>query len=355
MLPALHARWLDELVRTPIPEETEATCDHCVMCRPEETARTVGVGFFDSANKCCTYQPQLANFLVGAMLEDDSAAFAAGRASIEKRLDGRDGVTPLGLARPWAYDLLYREATRSSEAFGRTPQLRCPHYAADSGGCTIWAYREAVCSTWFCRHVRGAVGRDFWSAVKTTLRTLEDALARHCVLTVGVGAEALARLFPSEASAEPEGATPRFDEAGYAATWGDWAERERGFYRACAAVARALPWEELRRLGGAELDVRVKLLREAHEHLESQTVPRRLRRRSLHVLSSPDNRCQVTTYRIYDPIELPTPLVDALHSFDGRPTPEILEELRRDRGLVIDEQLLRRLVDFEVVGDASKG
>ncbi len=339
MFPALHSEWLERILGGPPPEETEATCENCVMCRPEGQAGHAEVAYFDGSSKCCTYQPQLVNFVVGAMLEDDSAEFAAGRTSIERRIDERDGVTPLGLQRPWAYDLLYRETMKSAEAFGRTPSLRCPHYL--NGGCSIWKYREPTCSTWFCRHVRGAVGRDFWSEVKVVLKLLEQALARHALLSVGIGAEALARLFEPEAQSSP-------------AMWGDWQGRERAFYRAAAAAVVGIGWDELRALGGVELEVHLRLLDEAYAHLRASDVPRRLRRRELHVLPSADDHCRVTTYRIYDPIELPTPLVDALHRFDGRPTAEVVAELRREDGVVLDAQTLRKLVDFEVIGDASK-
>jgi hypothetical protein len=309
------------------------------MCRPKVSSGASHVAYFDDSTKCCTYQPKLPNFLVGAMLEDDSAAFAPGRASIEKRIDEREGVTPLALERPWTFDLLYREVAKNTDAFGRTPALRCPHYSAATGGCSIWAYREATCSTWFCKHERGALGRDFWNALKLVFRLLEQALARHAVLQVGIGPEAMARLFDRPAEPAP---TPR-------GLWGDWERRERAFYRATWAVARDVPFAELRALGGVELEVHLRLLADAHARLEDPRLPHHLERRTLHVLPTSADTCQVTTYRIYDPIELPTALVDALHRFDGRPTAEVVAELRREDGVVLDHDTLRQLVDFEVV------
>jgi hypothetical protein len=339
VLPRLHAELLPHLVAGPLPEETAATCDHCVMCRPEGVTGRAEVAYFDSSSKCCTYLPQLTNFTLGAILEDDSPEFAVGRASIEQRLDAGDGVTPIGLQRPWAYDLVYRETMKAPEAFGRTPTLRCPHFVG--GGCSIWKYREPTCSTWFCRHVRGAVGRDFWSELKTVLKLVEQALARHAVLAVGLGGDALARVFEPEAQPSP-------------AMWGDWLGRERAFFRATHAVAVKVEWPELRALGGVELEVHLRLLDDAYARLTADEVPRRLRRRELHVLPSTNDHCRVTTYRIYDPIELPTALVDALHRFDGRPTAEVVAEMRREDGVVLDHDTLKQLVDFEVVGPETR-
>lgn len=348
MLPTLQGAWITEaLGGAPIPQEHTATCDRCVMCRPDHGPASPHVAWFDPSTKCCTYQPYLANFLVGAMLDDDQPGFATGRATIERRIDQRDGVSPLGTSPPSAYDARYREATRDPEAFGRTPDLRCPHLDATTGGCSIWAYRNAVCSTWFCKFDRGAVGRDFWAAVKSTLRLAELALARHCVLELGVGAVALLRSFPSTGDDSAPAGPP--DPADYQVRWGRWAGRERAFYRACAAIARTMSWPTLLPLGGVELTAHLELLRAAHQRIEGRGLPARLRSRRLEVLPTSSESSLVTSYRIHDPTELPTVLVDALHRFDGQPVAEALALLREHDGLAVDDELLRRLVDFEVL------
>src|SRR4051795_2370550 len=99
MLPPLFARWLDELGAGPLPDEREATCSDCAMCSDDPQADGE---FFDRATKCCTYIPELFNFLVGRVLADDSEDPVArrGRASVVERIRCSDGVSPLGLARP---------------------------------------------------------------------------------------------------------------------------------------------------------------------------------------------------------------------------------------------------------------
>ena len=47
--------------------------------------------FFHRDTKCCTYLPDLPNFLVGRILEDPDPALAPGRASVERRIDARVG------------------------------------------------------------------------------------------------------------------------------------------------------------------------------------------------------------------------------------------------------------------------
>src|SRR4051812_29785332 len=130
MLPPLYARWLEELGCGPLPEEREATCSDCAMCSDDPHA--VGE-FFDPHTKCCTYVPELFNFLVGRVLADESADPVArrGRKSVVKRIRDADGVTPLGLGRPRAHLSLYRQ---SSDAFGHAQSMRCPHYVDEAGG-----------------------------------------------------------------------------------------------------------------------------------------------------------------------------------------------------------------------------
>ena len=151
-LPPLYAAWMEELLTGPLPIEEHATCSDCAMTMPAGGAS--GEGSFDSATKCCTYQPRLPNFLLGRIL---GGPRGPGRTSVEKRIAAQLGVTPLGIARPPVYGAIFGAAMPGG--FGRTPSLLCPHYVDEGGGlCGIWQNRNATCSTWYCKHVRGSVG-----------------------------------------------------------------------------------------------------------------------------------------------------------------------------------------------------
>src|SRR5262245_26034784 len=99
VLPPLYARWMDELLGQPIAPERSATCDSCAMVAPPTEATAGSAFYFSPETKCCTYLPQLPNFLVGRVLRDDDPDAATGRATVEKRIDARSGVTPMGLQR----------------------------------------------------------------------------------------------------------------------------------------------------------------------------------------------------------------------------------------------------------------
>ena len=67
--------------------------------RPSGPA-AAGALVFAAETKCCTYVPEVPNFLVGRILDDPDPAFAPGRATVNQRIDARVSVTPLGLGRP---------------------------------------------------------------------------------------------------------------------------------------------------------------------------------------------------------------------------------------------------------------
>ena len=106
-LPPLYAAWIDELLAGPLPHESEATCEDCAMWSSAGASAEPDL-FFHRDTKCCTYTPEIPNFLVGRILDDPDPALAPGRASVERRIDARIGVTPVGLLRPPVQALLYR-------------------------------------------------------------------------------------------------------------------------------------------------------------------------------------------------------------------------------------------------------
>jgi hypothetical protein len=132
---------MDALLAGTIPSETEATCDDCAMCAAGGAQRGDAY-FFRPDVKCCSFVPNLPNFLVGRILADADPHLAAGRASVEARSEAGMAVTPLGLGQPPAYRVLYDRGAPA--AFGRSRTLRCPHFLDDGvGRCAIWRHRNS--------------------------------------------------------------------------------------------------------------------------------------------------------------------------------------------------------------------
>jgi hypothetical protein len=350
-LPVLYRPWIAALVGGSVPAESEATCNRCAMVAPlSESVRNTDDVYFDPRSKCCTYIPSLPNFLVGRILRDSSAESAAGRASVLARIEAGVGVTPAGLAKPPAFALLYRNA---ADAFGRAVSLRCPHYIAESGTCGIWRHRQSVCSTWFCKHVRGAVGQRFWESVRYLLDAVERSLASHCVLTLDPGGEAIDRMVSSDdrnpgqslSASEVDG---RPDPEGYRAVWGRFAGREHEFYEASARLIEGLSWNDVRHIGGAHLELTAALVRQRYSELISDAVPTRLRVGALTTQQAGSGHERVTAYSPWDPLVIPRALGDTLRCFDGRLVRSALTAAAKE-GIHIDRAVVRRLVDFGVL------
>ena len=357
-LPPLYARWVDDLLTGPIPHETEATCDDCAMCAKE--GRTLGDShFFRPETKCCTYVPALPNFLVGGILAEEDAAMAAGRASVEERIRAGLGVTPLGVATPPVHRLL-RES--GGAVFGRAQALRCPHYRDEDGGrCGIWRHRNAVCATWFCKHVRGAVGMRFWQSLNRLLGTVETTLAHWCLLELGVGAATLTRLFPpplepgQPALLGAEAIDGIVEPVVYRGGWGDWHGREREFFLAAGRLVENLSWAQIVSIGGPEVRLCARMTMEAYTALTSQAIPERLVLGSFQAAPMGHHASRVISYAAYDPVALPKALMDVLPYFDGRPTRDVLRAIEQDTGLTLDRSLVRKLTDFEILVPAPEG
>lgn len=308
--------------------------------------------FFDPGIKCCTYVPNLPNFLAGSALLDASEAGCFGRDSVDTRIAQAIGVTPLGLTRSPVVSLLYDNSTG---AFGRNQSLRCPHYLDDGGRCGIWQHRNAVCSTWFCKHVRGETGHAFWRSLQDALTVAERNLAKWCVLELELGHEALHALASTGAwRGEHEALTraaldDRVDAASYARIWGAWGGREQAFYGRCAELVDALSWQDVVEIGGAGLRAQVELARAAFRKLTSDDIAAVLKAGSFQVVSIQPQTVRVSTYSPFDPLDVPTPLLSVLSEFDGRPTADVLAGIESDHGIRLEPALIRKMADFKLL------
>ncbi len=352
-LPPLYAAWMREWLPGPIPRESDATCEECAMW-PGSGGPSGSAGFFLPDTKCCTYVPTLPNYLVGRILEDDDPALAAGRATIEKRIDARIGVTPIGLASPPVKSLLYRQG--GGLAFGRSRRLRCPHYQAETGGrCGIWRHRNGTCATWFCKHVRGAVGLRFWQGLDQLLTIAERALARWCLLEMGVATGVLHRLFPPGTDRlhadglDGEQIDGVVSEEIYRELWGSWAGREREFYRRAARLVDRLNWSNVLEVGGTDVRLFAALALDRYRELASRRLPKRLIVGPIRILAAGRDRTRVVGYNGLHPLDLSPELMAVLPYFDGRSVRQVLQQIRKEKHLTLEMALLQRLADFEIL------
>jgi hypothetical protein len=340
-LPVLPAGWLAALLDAPIPEETEATCDRCVM-----VSTLPGIGFHPES-KCCTYTPELHNFLVGAMLDEPGEGATTVRARLERKI----AVSPLGLHRPRTHLVLYDDG--GPAMFGRTRAMRCPHHL-DDGRCGVWRHREATCTTWFCKFSRGQTGQRFWHALHRLLATVERNLAWWCLQELGFPAQSLEVLLRDREASQLKAQRLQASEldglppGGYRAIWGDWVGREEALFRECARLVAALSWAEVLGHCGATARTAAAIVRLRHAELLSEALPERLVAGAFRVLGFSTDTCRIVAYSEHDPVDIPSALLEVLPCFDGRPIDEVITDLA-SRGIEIEPEYLARLVDVGVL------
>lgn len=355
-LPPLYTPWVRDALGALPPIEQTATCQSCAMLPPDGTdpAEARSSLFFDPRSKCCTYIPELPNFLIGRILLDTSPEASAGRESVLARVRAGLQLTPLGLDKPPQFAILYNAGV--TELFGRAVDLRCPHYLADSGGCGIWRHRMSTCCTWFCKYDRGDKSRLAWGSVRQLLRVVERVVAVHCVRTLAPGSRALHRAMQESPTREPRlrasdlGAP--LDRQDLHQIWGRYAGREEEFFEACGRIASELTWTDLRTLGGVELDLAVDVARNDQAVAQSTSIPKAVRLGAFSVGASTAEAVECSTTSAFDPLLIPRELFDRLHVFDGRSTRKALAALSDD-GVRLGTAALRKLLDHGFLVDAT--
>ncbi len=354
-LPPLYARWVTSLLQAEVPGESKATCDNCVMCNHTPEKPSTAVLYFNPLTKCCTYQPELYNFLVGRILLDNDPALAYGRESLEKRFDDNITVSPFGVGQAPSYTLAYTE--NAPEKFGRDEGMVCPHYIYEGGLCGIWQHRNAVCATWYCKHERGAVGINFWRTLHQLLYTIELQLCHWCVLQLDIGVEALQILFPllynNRQTNQPTGRQAPLlfttDPKVLKKAWGKWVGREREFFIECANLVNALSWEDVTSICGADLKAYSELLRAAYQKLGSTEIAEFLKAGEVATVQVEEGYLQVQAYSPYDALRMPAKVAQILPYFSGRSVNEALEEIRVKERIKVSPGLVRRLSDFGIL------
>ncbi|HNP49422.1 MAG TPA: hypothetical protein PKL85_11325 [Bacteroidia bacterium] len=354
-LPLRYSSWINEIIRGDIPTEKLATCHDCAMCRKaDEPEESQGL-YFDPKVRCCSYVPELPNFLLGRILLEKNSKSVPGRDLLLNRITQRIALSPMGLGSGKMYSLLY---SNSEHAFGSSYHLRCPYYIADGDLCGIWKHRNSVCSTWFCKHERGEEGYRFWAAVKQLLSTIENNLALACLMHLQLSNDSVFEIL-AQKQAEAEGGKANLlatseldqvvDEKTYRILWGEWEGKEQEFFIRCAQFVDALSWKEVLGLCGPEVSLMIPLVKEAYLRLQKKPLPDVLLPGPIKVSQVNEENVLVETYSEYNPLSLPTFIFEILSAFDGSETNEVLARLAREKKVEVEEDFIRILCDYHVL------
>lgn len=350
VLPPLYTRLFPELVSTRAPTETEATCSQCAMC--EDSLAAGNRMFFSASTKCCTYHPGLPNFLVGALLSDERPEFDEGRRRIREKITRRIGLTPHGILPPRQHTLVYHGV--SPRVFGRAEALLCPYYHAEHGNCTIWQFRESVCSTFFCKFAHGADGARYWRTLQGMLAAIQLDLVHYALHTLGFDPERVLEKAAHEVTAE-ELDDKRLPDDVHRDLFGEWFDREEELYIECFRTVNALRPNEARALGGIRATLQAAKLAARLEAIQAPRLPDPLLRNPcLEQRLQTDGSVLLVSFSSLQPMRLRSEVVDLLGCFDGHAdTASVLQRIESERGFRISRKLLERLHQFRILIEAD--
>ena len=355
ILPSLYARWADDLLG-PIPAETEATCHQCVLLLTLSDSNTTQS--INPRTKCCTYYPDLMNFQVGNILNEPNPYKAPARDVVMARVRAQFMSTPLKLQKPPVYNIIYDK----NPFMGSALRLRCPYYVEEvlNGACGIWQHRNAACTTWFCKHVRGNVGHSFWrDALEPFFKFLEDALGFWCLTRLSLPEENLERLlkmsnYTSDSRFTPEILDETVDPKIHKAIWGHFIGHEIEFYQECGRLVSCLSTSEVLAIGGSKATLYLSLARKAYNSLISKSLPQAVRPGRFQLQPQGNGIVQVIGYSGCDPLTLPLDLLPLLSYFEGRTVEKALNIILEETQFEIEPDLVRRLLDFEILIEYSE-
>jgi hypothetical protein len=349
--PAIYKELLPEIMHQSIPKETKADCSNCSMAQKDPTLGDAQRHRFRADTKCCTWQPRLVNYLVGGLLADQRPSLREGQKRVRARIQSRIGVTPWWLASSPLDHYLYSHA---KDFFGKAARLRCPYFSLDSGSCTIWAWREAVCSTWYCKYEAGKDGLNFWVSLKGYIGLVERQLSRYAMLQLDpdlVLDDAMNAFYSQEGLSREHLDEEAPDPALYARIWRQYAGREEEYYRLCHEIVSGLSVQDVNALLG--LDGRIKQLdlQRKLELCRSTELPERLRLNpqvTMRWLES--GEIALSAYSEYDALALPGMVHPLLLAFDGRlSTAETRRKLQEEHQADLADEVLLMLYRYRIL------
>lgn len=351
-LPPVYQHLFADFFDRPKVVETRATCDNCAMCDHGQPS-PVPMEYFNSDTKCCTFFPQLPNYLVGAILSDPSPEMAEGKRRLQAIIAKRIGVTPQYLSRPRKLSLVM---LGYGEAFGRAKSLLCPYYdsANPAGSCTIWRHREAICMTYYCKYVGGQRGYDFWSAMKSYLGTVQRTLIHHAAKAV----DPLVRepvFKKNQLSVEDiDEVAPKMSD--YEAWWGSWVGREEEFYVKCFEWVMKVTREEFaQNVDGGPGKTELEELISRYSKLETKLLPKSLVRNARMKEEHVGDKVVVTTYHRFDSFSMDKDLYEVVGLLRANETlEENLARLNSEHGIELAPELIEYLFAQGILVEPTK-
>jgi Fe-S-cluster containining protein len=205
-----------------LPRERRATCHNCPMACFQG---------HDSVYRCCAYHPQVPNFLLGLAGETQKVRGVLGN------LERQGFLLPEGFMRSPGQWVDYL-ADLKDNRFDASTRVKCPLLEVPSGLCQIYAFRNAVCSTFFCYNDHGEAGDEFWRVFEEMISYAELGLCQWALARCGFDVPAYYRRLDSLAPRIADVTDPKthgWKEEVLDFLWAEHADRKLELYAECAA------------------------------------------------------------------------------------------------------------------------
>lgn len=229
------------------PQETKATCDSCIMARPKNR----GEIFYEPDLKCCTFYPFLPNYVVGAILSDESGAAPSAVESIRSKIKNREYSLPIGLVAPPSYQVPFNH--RKKNEFGRREDWLCPYFNHEKQNCGIWRHRGAVCTSFYCKSSFGRAGIQYWDELSNYLTYVEMAVMEEALVMLDFSPRQISDLLGylnRQEATKTELSSRRMPEKKSRDLWNGYYDDQEGFFRKCFLIAKELDRKSFKELMG---------------------------------------------------------------------------------------------------------
>jgi Fe-S-cluster containining protein len=221
-----------EIFNWKIPEERRSTCMSCPRIVTDNYRKDY---------RCCTYQPAVPNYALGLALQTKIGKKAVGN------LLKSNAVLPEGSLQTPIEWHRYLE-TSKEEKFGKTDKILCPLIDVKTGYCNIYAFRNSICSTFFCVHDHGDAGMNFWERAQELVTQVESVLQQWVLEEVGFDTAAYYKRLDdlSESLEQVSKKSNGWTNQALEHLWFDWYGKEGDLLRLCGEAVsdnRKRLWE----------------------------------------------------------------------------------------------------------------
>ncbi len=252
-----------EILKFHLPE-TKATCDRCAM-QPGRTRTKIT---YRSDLKCCTYEPFLPNFYVGALLSSKLTS-DLGRKTLVEKIEKRKYALPIGMVAAVRFQIEFNQ--RRVGEFGNREDWLCPYYNRAQQNCGIHQYRGSVCISFFCKSVAGRPGLSYWQQVQNYLSYVEMALLEEALVQLDFSPRQMSDLLDyvnrSEGTAA-ERKTWSLPEAKARKLWNGYYDEQENFYKKCYQFVLSLTKKQFREALGEQGQQLQETLLKTQQRLE---------------------------------------------------------------------------------------